>query len=217
MATLGTMRNEVLASLGQPNDGALNPSLLVQVDRALVSAQRQLQIRFPWLALSARAKVAWGAGVQSLDLPAGIPLVIGRAWFDTGSTTYPLEAGIDPHQERSFSGAPQYWTVLPTQRFTGTETTTGAATIMLYPTPNEAGTLILDYSRTLADLSEDADVSLLDVEVLVLHAAAHLAPSLNPGAAAALLKQYGEHVATVSRRQGTGRGWTMSREPARRR
>jgi hypothetical protein len=213
MATRRTLIDDVLATLGQPNDGASNPAMETMIIRALDSAQVQLAIQFPWVALKARKTLAWPAGTWYQDLPTGLDpaSILAVTWLDANGLKADLDPGIEAEDENRWSGIPMSWSATSKQRILAAEAETGVNVLALSPTPSEVGTVQIDYRRSVSAMDEDADVPLLHPELLVLHVATFLSPAVNPGMTQALSAQYKDFKQALVGRQSSGRGWTFSR------
>ncbi len=105
---------EVLARIGQMDDGVANPLLVAEAKVHINSAQRMLQVEYDLLAKRRRALVSVAAGRRFVDLPADAVhgWVTSAVWID-GSDSWPLPCGIEPAMANWDPARPAAYDLLP--------------------------------------------------------------------------------------------------------
>lgn len=111
--TLGEAAAEVLARIGQVDDGAANPLLVAEAKAHLNAAQRMLQTETDALHQSRRQLISLASGRRFVDLPAEAIAgqITGAEWVD-GDVRTMLACGIDP-EARMGSGSPAQYDLTP--------------------------------------------------------------------------------------------------------
>jgi hypothetical protein len=105
---------EVLARIGQLDDGVANPLLVAEAKVHLNSAQRMLQVEYDLLAKRRRALVSVAAGRRFVDLPAdAVHGYVNSAVWVEGSDSWPLPCGIDPAMANWDPARPAAYDLLP--------------------------------------------------------------------------------------------------------
>jgi hypothetical protein len=213
MPTLQEARDDVLARLGQPSDGADNPALLEMVVAEINAAQRFLAMSMRPSVLQARHDISWAGGQRSADMPVGLkPGKIDAVyWFD--GTDYTLLQGGAQLQDlmTDDTGIPTYWGAEHVSRTDEVTTNSYDYTIIINPAPTDAGTVRIDYRREPVTVSLDADLVLPDYESVVLTACISLAPGIAPQRTAILRERLAATLEAAKREEaGTVRDFTMS-------
>jgi hypothetical protein len=113
MATLGELRDRVLAKTGQANDGALDPALSVVIDEAVNSALEALAVEAQWLEWRRTVPLSVASGQAYVLLPEARrrPGVV-RVDLVAGDLRYPLAGGLVEWEASPLAvGLPTRWAI----------------------------------------------------------------------------------------------------------
>lgn len=96
--TLESAVAEVLARIGQLDDGVANPLLVAEAKYHINAAQRKLIVEHGLEAQRRSLSVAVAAGRRYVDLPSGARRgqISSAVWVDSSGTSWPLSCGIAP-------------------------------------------------------------------------------------------------------------------------
>jgi len=124
--TLEATVTEVLARIGQLDDGVSNPLLVAEAKAHINAAQRQLAIEYGWLAQRRRSLVSVAAGRRWVDLPADAMAgqIASLTWEDAGVRTL-LTCGIAPAERNVDADEPQFYDLAPTPGVASVAVTNG--------------------------------------------------------------------------------------------
>jgi hypothetical protein len=119
---------EVLARIGQMDDGVANPLLVAEAKAHINSAQRMLQVEYDLLAKQRRALVSVAAGRRFVDLPADAVhgRVASAVWVEA-SGSWPLPCGIDPAMANWNPARPAAYDLLPSTGIVRVELVSGGS------------------------------------------------------------------------------------------
>lgn len=106
---------EVLARIGQLDDGVANPLLLVEAKAHINSVQRKLVVEHGLLTQRRRALLTIAAGRRFADLPADARhgQIRSATWIDASGDEHQLTCGIVPDYRNIGALAPAWYDIRP--------------------------------------------------------------------------------------------------------
>jgi hypothetical protein len=198
--TLGELRGELSARLGFGAAGANNGALVSILNNILFSSQVQLYWGFDWRALRSHVIETIGAGQTNVDFPASIhpdrvdwiSILYSNVW------TPPLQRGISAEMYTSQDrvSVPTHW---------DTNIATGTLQIEFWPETDTSYDYRVYGMAPLARFSLDGDRTMLDSDIVFLHALAAAKAHYRHPDASLYLQQVEQLVAAQKNKQWTKR------------
>lgn len=132
------------------------------------------------------------------------PAHIDEVWAQIGDEWYPIKHTVGILERSVYNDNDTSW---PPQRFEfQPDAGTGTFTFECWPIPSQAGKLRFSGQQKITDLTLDADVCLIDADVLVLRAASQILASKGQEDAAYKANQAEQRAKAILRNMGTGIG-----------
>lgn len=168
--TLDQIRRLVRAEAGQSLNGAHAAQSEDILAERINAAQRELSLLYRFPAMHIEQDVSIVAGTTAYAFPANLGLEeVADVWCSFGSEWLPVAAGIGIEEQSTYAPAIQTWPIRKWE--VRVSPTTAAQTLVVWPTPSQAGTLRMSGRKAITPMVAGTDPSTLDGTLIALHVA----------------------------------------------
>lgn len=204
-----TVLNEVRLETGKSTSATHSTYDDDTVKQIIKREYRYLGQKYRWPLRHEEEEITLVASTATYTWPADInPAFVDEVWYQEGDIWVPMKHGIGRRERSIFDSSETSW---PPQRYEfQPDPGDGTYTIEVWPVPDQAGTIRISGQEKIVDLSNDADVVLIDADALVLRSAAQLLARKGDPRAAYLANQAEAHINAILRNMTTGIGDDIS-------